>query len=174
MKKIVSNKYELKYNYYATEDGNIYSEKSNKFLSYNEDKNGYLKVRLICKDARHTFSIHRLILETFNPVEGMETLQVNHKDGNKKNNKLSNLEWVTCQENISHACNNHLRHNQIGENNNAAKLKEKEVVEIIQLLLNKEKTQKQIGAIYNVSEDVVGAIKNKRNWTYLTKNINFN
>lgn len=173
MKKIVNNKYVLKYDYYATEDGKIYSKKTNKFLSVNEDKDGYIKVRLICEDSRHTFSVHRLVLETFNPIEDMDKKQVNHIDGNKKNNNLNNLEWVTCQENVEHACLNNLRHNQQGENNNATKLKESDVKQIIQLLLEKKYTQKEIGKKFNVSEDAVGAIKNKRNWTHLTKDIIF-
>lgn len=47
--------------------------------------------------------IHRLVLITFNPVENMDNLQVNHKDGNPTNNKLDNLEWVTPSENIKHS-----------------------------------------------------------------------
>lgn len=175
MKKlIVHNKYQLKYNYYATDDGNIYSQKSSRNLSKHLDKDGYEKVRLITEDGRHTYSVHRLILETFNPVPNMINLQVNHKDGNKQNNNLSNLEWVTCQENIAHACQNNLRYNQQGENNNAAKLTENDVQQIIVLLLSHKYTQKEIGLQFNVSEDVVGAIKNKHNWIYLTQDINFN
>lgn len=173
-KLIVSHKYDLKYNYYAIEDGNIYSEYSKKMLSKQLDKDGYEKVCLVSKDGRHRYSVHRLILETFNPVENMLELQVNHIDGNKRNNSLKNLEWATCKENIKHACDTGLRHNQTGENNNATKLTEDNVKEIIKLLLEKKLTQKEIGKIYNVSEDVVGAIKNKRNWTHLTHNINFN
>lgn len=52
---------------------------------------------------RHRYSVHRLILENFKPVENMDKMQVNHIDGNKWNNKLSNLEWVTCSENNKHA-----------------------------------------------------------------------
>lgn len=173
-KLIISKKYQLKYNYYALEDGNIYSETSNKNLSKHLDKDGYEKVRLVSLDGRHTYSVHRLILESFNPVDNMELLQVNHKDGNKRNNNLTNLEWTTCAENIQHACNNNLRHIQKGENNNQAKLSENDVKEIIKLLLEKELTQKEIGLKFNVTEDAIGAIKNKRNWKYLTKDINFN
>nr|DAF58718.1 MAG TPA: homing endonuclease [Siphoviridae sp. ctxMM9] len=66
-------------------------------------------MRLISTDgARHRYSVHRLVLENYNPVDGMETLQVNHIDGDKQNNNLNNLEWVTCQENILHAYKNNL------------------------------------------------------------------
>ena len=173
-KLIVSNKYQLKYKYYALEDGNIYSSISKRNLSKHLDKNGYEKVRLVSKDGRHSYSVHRLILENFDPVEGMEDLQVNHIDGNKRNNALRNLEWVNCQENIKHACLNNLRHSQKGENNNAAKLTDEQVKCIIDLLLTKKYTQKVIGEKFGVSEDVVNAIKNKRNWKHLTKNIEFN
>ena len=176
MKKqlIVSKKYQLKYDYYALDDGNIYSETTNRNLSKHLDKDGYEKVRLVSLDGRHTYSVHRLILESFNPVENMENLQVNHIDGNKQNNRLNNLEWTTCKENIRHACNAGLRHNQTGENNNATKLTEESVKLIIELLLERKFTQKEIGKQFNVSEDVIGAIKNKRNWKHLTENINFN
>lgn len=174
MKKIISNKYKLKYPYYVTSQGQIYSETTKKFLSTNLDKNGYVKVRLVCEDGRHTFSVHRLVLESYSPRDDMNNLQVNHKDGDKQNNDLSNLEWVTCQENIRHACENNLRHNQQGALNNATILTEDSVKQIINLLLTTTQTQKEIGKQFNVSEDVVGAIKNKRNWKYLTKHIVFN
>lgn len=174
MKLVKTSKYNLKYNYYVTKTGKIYSEYSKKFLSAQLDKDGYEKVRLISTDgARHRYSVHRLVLENYNPVDGMETLQVNHIDGDKQNNNLNNLEWVTCQENILHAYKNNL-HSQKGEHNNATKLTENNVKDIIQLLLKKELTQKEIGKQFGVSEDVIGAIKNKHNWKYLTNNINFN
>lgn len=170
---IVSNKYQLKYDYYALEDGNIYSEKTNKILSKHLDKDGYEKVRLISEDGRHTYSVHRLILESFLPIENMENLQVNHIDGNKQNNNLTNLEWCTCHENNLHAHRIGLK-TQKGEKNNASKLTEDEVKEIIQLLLTKKYTQKEIGEKFGVCADTIGAIKMKHNWVYLTQDINFN
>lgn len=170
---IKNAKYNLKFNYYANEDGSIYSEKSKKTLSWQKDKDGYAKVQLMSDDGkRHRYSVHRLILENFKPVENMDKMQVNHIDGNKWNNKLSNLEWVTCSENNKHAHKIGLK-SQKGEKNNATKLTEEQVKLIIQMLLEKKYTQKQIGLKFDVSEDVIGAIKNKRNWKHLTEHIDF-
>ena len=62
---------------------------------------GYLKVTLYKNDIPKQRKIHRLVLETFRPVDGMERLNVNHKDENKRNNVLSNLDWVTPSENVN-------------------------------------------------------------------------
>ena len=175
MNKLIKNhRYELKYNYYIYDDGRVYSEKTNKFLSTALDKDGYVKVSLISTDnKRHRYSVHRLVLENFHPVDGMENLQVNHIDGNKQNNNLSNLEWVTSSENNAHAYRIGLK-NQKGSKNNASKLNEQDVKEIIDLLLSKKYTQKQIAQKYGVCDDAIGAIKRHQNWKELTKDIDFN
>lgn len=132
-KLITISKYELKFNYYVRDDGTIYSERTHKILSPQLDKNGYEKVQMMSIDGkRHRYSVHRLVLENFNPIKGMELLQVNHKDGNKRNNKLDNLEWVTNYENTHHAINYGLR-NFNGENNPSAKLTEKDIYDIVKL-----------------------------------------
>ena len=67
-----------------------------------EDKYGYLYVRLsIDGNSKHR-TIHRLVAETFLPNK-QNLPQINHKDGNKKNNKVSNLEWCTQKHNMQHA-----------------------------------------------------------------------
>jgi len=47
--------------------------------------------------------VHRIVLSTFAPVEGWETLTVNHIDGNCLNNNLENLEWMTQSENTKYS-----------------------------------------------------------------------
>lgn len=66
---------------------------------------GYHYVSL-CKNGKRKFlKVHRLVIETFN---GKSNLEVNHKDGNKSNNALNNLEYCTHKENMAHAFENHL------------------------------------------------------------------
>ena len=45
--------------------------------------------------------MHRLVLETFNPIENMKEMQVNHKNWDRLDNRLENLEWVTPKENMN-------------------------------------------------------------------------
>lgn len=112
------------------------------------------------------------MLENFEPRKNMSELQVNHIDGNKQNNNLNNLEWVTPSENIKHAYAIGLK-NQSGEANNAAKLTEKQVIEIIEKLQNKQ-SMYSIAKEYGVSICTIKLIKDKKTWKYLTSNINFN
>ena len=66
--------------------------------------NGYMIVCLIEKKGVYkTKYIHRLLLETYMPTEGSDRLVVNHINGIKTDNTLSNLEWCTMKENIQHS-----------------------------------------------------------------------
>lgn len=66
------------------------------------DKDGYLKVNLYNKDKNECNKVHCFVANAFLPkIDGKD--KINHKDGNKKNNNVSNLEWVTHEENMYHA-----------------------------------------------------------------------
>jgi hypothetical protein len=71
-------------------------------LSHSTDSDGYNVVKFRNKSIVKTMKVHRLVATTFIPNPDNKP-QVNHKDGNKKNNNVSNLEWVTASENIRHA-----------------------------------------------------------------------
>lgn len=164
MKKLITNcKYKLRYDYYVTDDGQIWSERSQKFLTQHKDKDGYLKVRMGSLDIEpgktHTFSVHRLVMENFCPIENMEALQVNHIDGDKTNNSLLNLEWVTCKENIHHAINSGLR----AKVNGAAKLTPIQVKEIY-IRGNNGERNVDLSLEYGVHPDIIGKIKNGKMW----------
>lgn len=74
-----------------------------KIISPYANKKGYMIVRTRENGATKHYQLHRIVLSVFNPCDNMELLQVNHIDGNKSNNSISNLEWCTCKENMEHA-----------------------------------------------------------------------
>lgn len=94
-------------NYGITKDGNVINIK-NKYIKHtylNDD--GYVVIKLYRNNKYKVRSIHRLMAIAFldNPNN---LLEVNHKDGNKLNNSLENLEWCSHSYNIKHAWDNHL------------------------------------------------------------------
>ena len=85
----------------ATEDGRIWSHLSKKYLKPGINNYGYATVQLYIKGKAKEFLLHRLIALTFLPnPDGLP--QVNHKDENKLNNAVSNLEYCTAAYNNSY------------------------------------------------------------------------
>ena len=87
--------------YKVSNYGNVLSIKNNKILKP-VDNHSYKYVHLCdIKHIRRNKSIHRLVAEAFIPTKD-KSLQINHKDGNKANNFVDNLEWCTPAENSYH------------------------------------------------------------------------
>lgn len=74
-----------------------------KYMSKCRHKNdGYLQVCLRLNDKSAVYKVHRLVLEAFTPnPENKPT--VNHKNGNRQDNRIENLEWATVKENVNHS-----------------------------------------------------------------------
>lgn len=91
--------------YKITKDGKVFSIKRNKFLKPRLSMDGYKRVSLFVDGKRYEHRIARLVAMTYidNP-ENKE--QVNHKDYNRINDCLENLEWVTQEENTKHSFDN--------------------------------------------------------------------
>ena len=79
--------------YQVSNKGNVKNKKGN---SLGFDGNGYMQVHL----GGIRKSIHRLVLMSFNPIKNIEEMDVHHKDGIKKNNKLENLEWIDHRKHV--------------------------------------------------------------------------
>lgn len=69
-------------------------------LSQRTDKKGYKHVMLNTPEGKKNCQVHRLVMLTFNPCENSSKLEVNHKDENKQNNHLDNLEWLPHADNV--------------------------------------------------------------------------
>ena len=124
---------------------------------------GGYKIIKLSNDNRVTNKrVHRLVLEAFKPHVNMEDLQVNHMDGDKLNNHLINLEWVTGRDNILHAYDTGLITN-IGEGSPNAILSNADVLEILQRLDTGE-SQRDIALDYGVSQSCISMINRGYNW----------
>lgn len=87
--------------YAITSCGKVWSYRSKKFLKPKYEKNGYLRVGLYKDGEKKMYYIHRLVAEAYIP--NLDNLpQVNHKDENKANNCLQNLEWCNSKYNINY------------------------------------------------------------------------
>lgn len=155
---------ELRHNYYIDEHGNIFSEYSNKFLTHERTKNGYLRVEI---QGKH-YLVHRLVAMAFLGIKS-NGYEVNHKDQNPENNDIDNLEWVTHKENINYEPTKQLRTASIarGERCNFSKLTEKEVREIISLL--DKYTNSELASMFNVDRKSVYNIRAHKTWAHLFK-----
>lgn len=125
----------------------------------------YLLVRLSNLNAK-TFDklVHILVLEAF--VGPRPTgLEANHKDGNKLNNKLENLEWISRSENAKHAFDLGLRSN-LGEDAPNARLKNGEVW-LIKRLLWFETLRNHVAKMFKISKNTIAAIDDGRIWTHI-------
>lgn len=74
--------------------------KNGRILKGSINSDGYIKVVLHSESGKKNFSIHRLVMETFCPVENMKDLTVDHINSNKLENTLDNLQWLSRQDNV--------------------------------------------------------------------------
>jgi hypothetical protein len=129
-----------------------------RILKPGKDSDGYLKVILCLHGKPNGKTVHRLVLETFFP----ETQpSINHKDGNKANNNINNLEWCSVSYNVIHAYDNGLH--PIGEQHYKAKLKNEDVT-IIKNLLFDGSRHSTIARKFNVSISTIQDILKGRSW----------
>lgn len=130
---------------------------------------GYKRVTLIDSTGKtHTKAVHRLVATTLIPNPEKKP-QVNHIDGNKQNNNVDNLEWVTRQENRNHATENKLWEPQYGSQSHFAKINENDVSNIITEMIA-GKPNSDIANKYGLHDRYVSLIRHKKRWPKVWEN----
>lgn len=157
-------------NYKISPEGSVLSLNYNKtgkaiILKKHATRNGYVRAGLSNSKNKKLISIHRIVAEVFCKKENHHT-QVNHIDGNKRNNHFENLEWCTMSENIRHSFDVLGRNVAKGEAKiKMSKLKEVDIVNIRKMI--ECKTLTEIAKTYNVSIGLISKIKNKKAWKHV-------
>lgn len=156
--------------YQVSDMGRVKSLKTKRGMILRPKKNkyGYMVIMLSKNNVTKNYSMHSLVLTAF-VSERPEGLVVNHKDGNKANNNLSNLEWVTTRENVWHSHevlmnpygNPPIRY---GEKHHCAKLTKEKVIEIRELYSAGEFSSRQLGRMFGVSKVNILNIVNDKIW----------
>ena len=154
--------------YIVDRRGNVYNKKSKKRKTPVLSSGGYYRVQLSERGMKpQSFAIHRLVASAFidNPYNKPD---VNHKDGVKSHNCVSNLEWVTKSENVLHAFKNNLNSNK-GELNPKSKLNEEMVKQIWSYINDpcNSLTFSQIGDLFGVSKPTISHINRGDTWKEL-------
>lgn len=150
--------------YIISNYGNIYNIYSGNRIIPHENENGYLQVSLMTQTGRVFRKVHRLVMICFFYFDGCELLQVNHKNGNKKQNAYWNLEWATPKENIAHAINTGLRQGFSGELNPNASITNIEARRIGEMLMQGIPDQGIANDICHGNINIVRDIAYGRTW----------
>lgn len=125
-------------------------------------RSGYLYVVLCGSDGQKSKGVHQLVCEAFHGPASSEALEPNHKDGNKRNNSASNLEWMTRPNNQRHAADIGLKPH--GERSHLSKLTIQQVRLIRELGKSGSISQQKIGEQFGISQTHVGRILRGTKW----------
>lgn len=157
-------------NYLIQKNGDVWSVLKGKFLKpylTGENDNNYKTVKLYKNKKGYNKRIHRLLLETF-IGQCPQGMQACHNNGDRLDNRLSNLRWDTQSNNqkdsIQHGTASCIR---CGEDSSNHRLIEQDVLKIRRLWWDKMQTMKDITKLYNVHYSTINRIINRRTWKHI-------
>lgn len=148
-------------NYDISSFGRVRNGKRCRVLSPFKNNRGYLQIRLFDVDGNAWRpTVHRLVAAAF---LGDSDLEVNHKDLDKSNNCVENLEYVTRSQNMIHASVNGVWQ---GHNPHAAKLTAEQVLQIRQAS-EQGSGYLKLSRLFSVDKSNIAAIVKRRSWRHI-------
>ncbi|MHB9029927.1 MAG: HNH endonuclease [Candidatus Latescibacterota bacterium] len=135
-------------------------------LSKNVKKDGYCRVGFVYQGKKMEAMLHRIVYLVFRGVIP-EGLHINHLDGNRQNNALSNLEAVTPRENVRHSIHVTKSRKSFGENHYKAQLKSSDVVKILYYHHYRTYTKDQLAGMFGVSKSTINDICRRKSWRWI-------
>ena len=154
--------------YQVSNTGKVKSLRAKLVMKQKTNNCGYSEISLCVSQKRKSFLVHRLVALAFLPNYDNKK-QVNHIDGNKKNNHTENLEWCTASGNMRHSLDmglrdfSHLR----GSRHYGSKLSVYQVLTILTLknhFKSGQFTKKQVSELYGIDRRSVCSISRRLNW----------
>jgi len=147
-------------NLYLAQNGEVYNKDTGRYIKGFTNSNGYRLV--FVSNLGKSYRLHRLMAETYLPDCEFYGLDVNHKDGDKLNNHIDNLEWCTRSHNIRHAHDTGLN-NCHGENHHSSVYTEEFIHEICKKM---EEGYRNIDLVneYKVDKDFLSHIRRGSLW----------
>ena len=143
-------------NYEVSNTGDVRRKENKNILKLRTSIWGYKQARLSFRglNGGRLYAVHRLVANAFIP-NPLNLPQVNHKDGNKSNNNVDNLEWCTAKENTYHAVVTGLL--KSGDKSHRTVIHKSELIEVYGLS-KLGLTHKQIAKMFNVEKSTISAI----------------
>jgi hypothetical protein len=151
----------------VSNNGQIRNAITQKIYKLHLNKTGYwhVCVSLGGRNKKKVFKVHKAVAETFIPNPEYKS-DVNHKDGNKQNNAVSNLEWTTHAENIDHAEKMGLSVHISGTDNISAKLSKEDVEFIRKHYIPRDKAYgaRALGRKFNIGHNHILEVINYKSY----------
>lgn len=154
--------------YEVDDNGNIYTTRrqgsAGGIVKAVFSTGGYARVKLSVCSKRLTLLVHRIVAEAFIPNPHNYPC-VNHKDGNKRNNSVENLEWCTYSQNMKHAVSHGLaKIPGLNGDKSPARKVSWEIVREIRKRYSDGETFSKLGKDYGISKEQVINIVKRKNW----------
>lgn len=148
--------------------GHVVSVKFNKRKRLNPKptSRGYKRITLRKDRKRKGVFVHEMVLEAF-VSQRPDGLVANHKNGDKSDNRVQNLEWITQKQNVHHAIRKGNFFTPRGEQCGPSKLTEKQVLKIRSLFATGNFTKTALAARFDVTDVLVGKIVRHEIWRHI-------